>query len=187
MASDKSHKTMSIYNDRYYCTTQFSVCMPTSRTVSIDWEKYGSKIASLSDKSVIPDLKTFKKTKNSLKNTDNTQNKELDLFWKMVYKTRCVDKDEGYMCQSSFPLNKEESSFSKYILNNKMFTHLKEVLDTTAIREVITTDNEYNDIMTHIIFKGQSFYNGIIADPTIALYLCDQYYPIYTWILIKAQ
>ena len=102
-------------------------------------------------------------------------------FWQLISKIGCRDKDEGIMRQSSIRLSRIERSELINAVNSKYMPELKAIMDTTAILEGINSI-DYNDLLMHIIAKGKSFYQGIITDPVVGLYLCDQFYPVYTWL-----
>jgi hypothetical protein len=102
-------------------------------------------------------------------------------FWQLISKIGCRDKDEGTMRQSSIRLSRIERSELINAVNSKYMPELKAIMDTTAILEGINAI-DYDDLLMHIIAKGKSFYQGIITDPVVGLYLCDQFYPVYTWL-----
>ena len=104
------------------------------------------------------------------------------VFWRLVKKLNCYDRDEYTMNihsidiystgEKEFLLEKINSIFI-YILTLK----LKDIPVLDGINSI-----DYNNFMTHIIFKGAEFYMAIILNPEMSLYLCDQFYPIHDWL-----
>ena len=100
-------------------------------------------------------------------------------FWTHISEIRCLDKDEGVMTKNNirFPKGK-----CREILNN-IDTHYIPPL-RRAIPGILNNINptDHLDFMTHIICKGLNFYKSAIEMPDICLYLCDNFYPIHTWL-----
>jgi len=104
-------------------------------------------------------------------------------FWNMIRVIRCYDKDEGLMTEKSIKLPKFKC---KEIIRKINYTYMP-VLKNKIEQYLnnIEMENREN-FMTHIICKGKDFYNIILSDPSICLYLCDKYYPLHTWISDKS-
>lgn len=113
--------------------------------------------------------------------TQDHQVREVELFWSTISRFRYCDRDEGYVSKNHIRLNRDEKIFIKRMLDFRFIPQMKTILDETPIHDGIDA-SEYNNLITHIIFKGKLFYEGIIQNPIVSLYLCNQYYPIYSWI-----
>jgi len=108
------------------------------------------------------------------------------VFWALMRRVRCCDKDEGRMTKSSISLSPDDCRTVLYMINEKFLPALDTALTDIPIMDGIDI-SEYNDLLTHIIAKGSTFYDGIIANPIVSLYLCDQFYPVYTWLIQLAN
>jgi hypothetical protein len=154
-----------------YNKTDSHNAIPTIDTVSIT--------PTINPVSITPILNTFE-SKSEIYNDNYTQ-LDIDLFWKKIKKIKCIDKDEGRMTYRNVKLN----TFSKdHIIKLLDIKFLKEL--ENAIKDIpipfTKGQPEYNNFLTHIIAKGKPFYEGIKMNPVVCLYLCDNYYPIYTWL-----
>jgi hypothetical protein len=113
----------------------------------------------------------------------NTPIKQQDenLFWEIISGIRCLDKDEGTMTNRSIKLSPIMKKHVIKMLIRKYFDELSHAITDVAL----PFDDEKNrhNFMTHIITKGKVFYDGILNVPSVCLYLCDNYYPIYDWII----
>jgi predicted phosphoadenosine phosphosulfate sulfurtransferase len=86
------------------------------------------------------------------------------------------------MSESSINLDYNKKTFVQTKLDSIFIPILKKKLSDTAVFNGIE-ENNINNFITHITFKGKVFYNAIINNPDLSLYLCTQFYPIYDWIL----
>lgn len=107
-------------------------------------------------------------------------------LWNDIASIRCCDRDEGVMTINNIRLSRDICTIILDILNDIHLPLLRDCLRNVPIMDGIEESN-YNDLLTHAICKGRDFYSGIIRNPEIILYLCDQYYPIYTWLTQKAR
>jgi hypothetical protein len=102
-------------------------------------------------------------------------------FWHLIRRINCYDKSDGRMTKNNIVLSHNECLDVITIIDLKYIPKLKECLVDVPIMDGIDI-SDYNNLLTHIIAKGEDFYNGIIANPMVSLYLCDQFYPVYTWL-----
>jgi hypothetical protein len=107
-------------------------------------------------------------------------------LWDDIASIRCRDRDEGVMTINNIRLSRDICAMILDILNEIHLPLLRNCLRNVPVMDGIEESN-YNDLLTHAICKGREFYSGIIRNPEIILYLCDQYYPIYTWLTQKAR
>lgn len=170
----------SRYNSKY---------QPETRFVNIDWKNAITPIisASTSDKCINTNTEWHRDEKNKDVKLDNEEKlNAIELidesdFWALISRIRCCDKDEGGMTKNNIRLNNDECRDVLLMINGKYIPELKTVLTNIPILDGIDA-SDYNNLLTHIIAKGRAFYNGIMENPVVSLYLCDQFYPVYTWI-----
>jgi hypothetical protein len=103
------------------------------------------------------------------------------VFWGIIDSVQLYDRDELNMSESSINLDHNQKTFVLTKMDSVFIPILKEKLSDTAVFDGIEA-NDINNFITHITFKGKIFYNAIINDPDLSLYLCTQFYPIYDWI-----
>jgi len=109
-------------------------------------------------------------------------------FWIKISNVKCYDKDEKKMSKSEFlrMLPKKhtihEMNYYKNWMDSVFIPKLKEKIIHTNLMDVVSS-NDLKDILAHIIFKGKDFYNTILQDPEVCLYLVNQYHPIYDWLV----
>jgi len=161
----------------------------TTRPVKIDWKKCHVKILKLSKKKSKEynlhehvNYTSFEE-KKEIENSD-----EKDIyrnFWWVVDKIQWCDVDEKKLTPDNITnrYTKNECVYLYETMNTKLIPQLKAVLSNTALFDNLDTKSSIN-IMAHIIMKGEAFYNGIIENPDVSLYLIDQFYPVYDWISI---
>jgi hypothetical protein len=110
------------------------------------------------------------------------------VFWNMISRITWYDRDERhmyvYMALNRFTTN--EKSYILQQINDIYIPKLKEKLTNVPLLQTVESDN-HNNILTHIIMKGKVFYNGILNNPEVSLYLYDQYYPVYDWLRHNIQ
>jgi hypothetical protein len=152
-----------------------------SRPVLIDWEKLAVCIEDLSLRRETGNFQRYIQTDPVAKTKNIIKKKEMDMFWRIVGRYRCCDRDEGHMSAIHVPVA-PESRYVLRVMRTTLIPNLRKELDKTAICDGLDDELSYINLMSHIIAKGQAFYNGIMQNPGVSLYLCDQYYPIYTWI-----
>ncbi len=183
----------------------------TTRFTNIDWRNYKDIIKLVDMESwEFPDniimtrdkyetkkqhddnekAKKGKAHKNKVKKTVKTnptriveQYSEPTDIWQLVSKVRYYDKDEYKMNQNglSRKLSARDCTYIINQLDTSYFDDLRSTLDDTAIFTSLD-ESDHKDIMTHIVMKGKSFYLGITECPDIAVYLCDQFYPVFGWL-----
>ena len=101
-------------------------------------------------------------------------------FWNMLSGIRCYDKDEGIMRETNIKLPKYKCKEILRNINNVYMPVLKNKIEPYLNN--IELEEDKKNFMTHIICKGKQFYDVVLNDPTICLYLCDKYYPLHTWL-----
>lgn len=178
-------------NNRY-----FTVCKhgyyPTfskkqKRNVKIDWERTSELIE---EASINPDISFDNFCKYNIEKKTDIDNVEMfkilddRKFWKIINKIPYYDKDENKMNINSINLKPKICKKILDKINTELIPELKLSFSNISTLECMNDPNEYNNFLTHIIFKGEIFYNGIKNDPVVCLYLQSdyQYYPIYNWI-----
>ena len=166
-----------IFNDEFF---------HASRPVAINWEKLHNKIQEFIVQTEPIHLQRYiQKGKVNTKTT--FKKKDMDTFWRIMRGYRCCDLDEGHMSPSNISSSPNEARFVLGILSNRLIPKLRKELDKTAICDGLDNDVDYVNLMTHVVAKGEEFYNGILQNPVVSLYLCDQYRPINTWLLSAAN
>jgi hypothetical protein len=139
---------------------------------------------SISD---ISTSKIFNKQYNSIKYDNISSKKQLPTiindndFWHIIAKIISYDRDEGIMTRNSIRLTIAECTNILAAINFKYIPELKEKLRDVPIMDGIEA-NDYNNLLTHIIARGKSFYIGIMNNPIVSLYICEQFYPVHTWL-----
>jgi hypothetical protein len=187
------------HNGAYICTT---------RDVAIDWEKSISNIISMStlpkcndlciiDRIVgsnrvkrIPIIQTDEKKNEQVQddtlvenfsNDEDTKN-DITIFWNMVSKINWCDTDERSLniqhIKRAFNIN--EIRFILRKMENYYMPRLRAAVESVHLADLV--DENFNNVLAHIIMKGKIFYNGIIRLPEVSLYLCDKFYPVYDWL-----
>jgi hypothetical protein len=102
-------------------------------------------------------------------------------FWQTIELINWYDKDEKLL--GKFSITNKFNRITRMrlfdMLNNIILPILKEKL--SLLLESIDIEN-HNNILTHIVMKGQVFYDFIISNPVVCFYLIDQFYPVYDWL-----
>ncbi len=104
-------------------------------------------------------------------------------FWNMITSIRCYDKDEGIMRETNIKFPKYKCKEILQNINRVYMPVLKNKLEPYLNN--IELEEDKKNFMTHIICKGKQFYDVVLNDPTVCLYLCDKYYPLHTWLSNK--
>ena len=182
-------------NSRYLSTTDGSRSYnrqykKSTRFVNICWRSAYKDIEKISigQQTGFDEVKWYRDAKNNDIKThvDDIKTPVFEtiddsVFCALMRRVRCCDKDEGRMTKSSISLSPDDCRTVLYMINGKFLPALKTALTDIPIMDGINV-SEYNDLLTHIIAKGSAFYDGMIANPIVSLYLCDQFYPVYTWL-----
>jgi hypothetical protein len=103
-------------------------------------------------------------------------------FWCIIDRFNWCDKDERKIQKKT--LQRIGNMDCAFVLNQIFGVYLyplQKALSETCIFDSMP-EIEHNNIMVHIIMKGKTFYEGIIENPIISLYLCENYYPAYDWL-----
>lgn len=180
-----------------------------TRPVVIDWKKSISNIISLSqlEKGINIDIQsavkmskkkksTRKKSKSDNKsnieitkvyiNDDESESEDHNMrilsFWDMLSGIRWFDKDERRMISNDLiqNVNMDQLRYIFEQIDETFIPELRTALNDVPLLQAIDDEN-HNNILTHIILKGKQFYEGIIQNPEVSLYLIPQYYPAYDW------
>ena len=166
--------------------------LPTPNTlrdnIVFNWAAlYRNVVDSSLSISDISTSKIFNKQYNSIKYDNISSKKQLPTiindndFWTIIAKIISCDRDEGIMTRNSIRLTIVECTNILSAINFKYIPELKEKLHDVPIMDGIEA-NDYNNLLTHIIARGKSFYIGIMNNPIVSLYLCEQFYPVHTWL-----
>ena len=166
--------------------------LPTPNTlrdnIVFNWAAlYRNVVDSSLSISDISTSKIFNKQYNSIKYDNISSKKQLppiindNDFWTIIAKIISCDRDEGIMTRNSIRLTIVECTNILSAINFKYIPELKEKLHDVPIMDGIEA-NDYNNLLTHIIVRGKSFYIGIMNNPIVSLYLCEQFYPVHTWL-----
>ena len=114
-------------------------------------------------------------------NYDRYITNQIELCWELIKYITIYDRDESiieYNHLLSY-MSCQEYRYLKLYIDSKLIPELqKNILSLLAYLD----ENEHNNIMTHIIFKGRAFYEMVLQDYTVGLFLISNYYPIYNWI-----
>ena len=109
---------------------------------------------------------------------------EIDMFWKIIGRIRCVDKDDGRMSATCIRFNLTDYRLTLAMLDYHFIPKLKAKLTEVPFDRL--SEIEQKNFFTHIIAKGKEFYSWVLSSPSICLYILEKnYYPIYQWILQK--
>lgn len=180
------------------------ITLNATRNIAINWEPNILTIVEMSTTSKEVTLnisnslinKPIKKNnpeyinlENDLKVEDNKGETTIEdnllrtAFWTMISRINCVDRDEGLLYKNDIlrKFSMREVIFLLEQINNIYIPILKAKLNNVPLLQTIGDEN-YNNILTHIIVKGKIFYEGIINNPEVSLYLCNQFYPIHDWL-----
>jgi hypothetical protein len=163
--------------------------MPATRFVNFDWKKAIKNIekASVCESGTVEPTNWLNyEKKNNVEISQQSQQQVVEYmdesqFWSYINQIRCCDKDEGRMTKNNICLSSVECQNILMSIDDKYIPELKISLTNIPIMDGIPS-SDYCNLLTHIIAKGKPFYNGIIENPMVSLYLCDQFYPVYTWI-----
>jgi hypothetical protein len=180
----------------------------TTRSVAIDWEKSISNIISMStlpkcndlriiDRIVgsnrikqIPVIKTDEKKNEQVQddtlvenfNNDEDTKNDINVFWNIISKINWGDTDERSLNIQHIKrvLNINEIRFILRKMENYYMPRLRVAVESVHLEDLV--EENFNNVLAHIIMKGKIFYNGIILLPEVSLYLCDKFYPVYDWL-----
>jgi hypothetical protein len=102
-------------------------------------------------------------------------------FWQTIEVINWYDKDEKILGKFSISnkFNRITRTHLFDMLNNIILPILKKKL--SLLLALVDIEN-HNNILTHIVMKGQAFHDFIILNPDVSFYLVDQFYPAYDWL-----
>jgi hypothetical protein len=106
-----------------------------------------------------------------------------ETFWSMISRVKLYDTDEIRITKSSLfnKFTKHEMEFLIKQIDNVYIPILKNKLIDVPLLQSVDIIN-HNNILSHIICKGQLFYEGILGMPEVSLYLYNKFYPVYDWL-----
>lgn len=156
--------------------------------IYIDDDTYLDDVVNINNVVNLDDAGNITKILDDAGNITKIDEKETEEeFWVNISEIKCYDKDEKKMTQSEFLkmiLKKNTTHGIQYYkswMDDIFIPRLKEKIIYINLMDFIEPSN-LDDILAHIIFKGKEFYNTILQNPDVCLYLVNQYYPIYSWI-----
>ena len=106
--------------------------------------------------------------------------KHIEKFWTIMRKIRCIDKDEGRMTASRVSMSAADKNLVILLMDNRFIPMLRRSLDEVPFETL--SEQDQKNFFSHVIAKGEVFFNGILENPIISLYLLNNFYPIYTWL-----
>jgi hypothetical protein len=172
--------------------------MTINRITQINWAlsiKNVVKMSTVNKNIIIKNGLVFNDTSNKNLVIDNTltnntsklriDNKILDLFWSIVSQVHWYDADEKTLNKKDITniFSKRERKFLLKKIDTLVIPTLKDALAATDLLQYVDIEN-HNNILAHIIIKGKPFYDWVIQNPGVSLYLVSQYYPVYDWLYI---
>jgi len=179
----------------------------STRPVLIDWKKNINDIIKMSTAvkgttldftNIIDNSRQQFDTTNSIEPLPDTELKTLEentvltygrensilvkSFWSIISRISWYERDERQLTTRDLTrvFSSREMEFLLDIINRIFIPELKASLGGVCLHYI--DEEKQNNILTHIIMKGQLFYTNIIEFPEVSLYLCDQYYPVYDWL-----
>jgi hypothetical protein len=152
---------------------------PHIKCIDIVKDSGSEDLVNISDNELLSNLHESKNDVLPVMNIPITQHDETS-FWRIISSIRCLDKDEGRMTNRSIKLSNTHKKHVLRMLHGKYFAELQHAIVDLPLP--FDDEKTIHNFMSHIIAKGKSFYNGILTDPVVCLYLCDNYYPIHDWI-----
>ena len=155
---------------------QANPILATKKKLKNAWLAEGKKLSSLpndSEETVIP-----------IKTTSTIVRLEsIEHFWTIIGRVRWYDKDERRLTKNDLQrcITKTDIRYILTHMDNVLIPALTRAVSDGPLLQTIDQEN-HNNILAHIIIKGLEFYNGIMNNPDVSLYLYDQFYPVYDWL-----
>jgi hypothetical protein len=185
-------KTDSIYEPHGKCfiryAKEYDTCSRYQREIYNHWTTSAKDIIKFSRS-----LKSFKfdlgekiKENNNIqekkiKENNNIQEKNNIQFWNIINNLQWYDRDEGMIDNITRQDILENKLFIFSNLESYFIPELKITLINLPIRTILN-ESEYNNFISHIVFKGTQFYNAVTESPDLCLYLLYNYHPVYNWV-----
>jgi hypothetical protein len=171
------------YNDEFTHMT---------RTVAVDWQKSISNIIIMSTlpngNNICIRDRIVGSTRDNSRLVIKTDEKKNELvpddtvFWNLISRINWYDTDERSLnkqhIKRAFNIDQMRSILIK--MKNVYIPRLRIAVASANLEDLV--EENFNNVLAHIIMKGKIFYNGIILLPEVSLYLCDKFYPVYDWL-----
>jgi hypothetical protein len=120
------------------------------------------------------------------KEKENNIEEENAQFWNLIDNLHWYDKDDGKMDIISLHNIRENHSFIFGKLETYFIPKLKIDLNNLHVRDILN-ESDYNNFISHIVFKGTQFYNAVTESPDLCMYLLYNYHPIYNWLATNPE
>jgi|SaaInlV_165m_DNA_1040744.scaffolds.fasta_scaffold78471_2 hypothetical protein len=190
--NETNYKSPYAHNNRYLAQyLSHSAPITSMKRSDVNWELTGPLLEKQSlikiPNKTVSQMIIYKEKKHVSKKEKkiiktNKMVDDIKNFWEIIKNIKCYDKDEGHMSVRSILPAIKRKNFVLRILNSYIPVIKSLLLDKTSISDAID-ENQFNDLITYIIFKGKLFYEAVKKDPELSLYLCTQYSPVYTWLV----
>ena len=137
------------------------------------------------ENSVNPEQKNKNSTHPEQKKEDNTilYDSAVKDFWNIVKKIRISEPDDIIITINNLNIAQRDISLVMSMVDN-LSKELSMIFKINNITPLIPSD-QYDNLITHIIFKGYNFYSEVLNNPDICLYLIDNHYPIKDWLATR--
>jgi hypothetical protein len=112
---------------------------------------------------------------------DGTENADT-VFWDIINRINWYDTDERSLNRQHIKraFNIDQMRFILSKMENVYMPRLRIAVESAHLEDLV--EENFDNVLAHIIMKGKIFYNGIILLPEVSLYLCDKFYPVYDWL-----
>jgi hypothetical protein len=112
---------------------------------------------------------------------EDTENADT-VFWNMINRINWYDTDEVSLNRQHIKrtFNIDQIRFILRKMKNVYIPRLRIAVESAHLEDLV--EENFNNVLAHIIMKGKQFYSGIILLPEVSLYLCDKFYPVYDWL-----
>lgn len=165
-----------------------------SRNVNIDWQKYGEtiKLAGEDSKISLDDIKanSEKKIESTIRTIKVSKALTDTEFWNIINSVVYCDKDDRLISIHNISSVISRKTCKKILskIDNQFIPELTILLanNTPASNntDIVFRLIVYKNFLTHIIFKGFDFYNGVRETPMLSQYIYEQnqFYDIHDWL-----
>lgn len=165
-----------------------------TRSVNLDWQKYGEtiKLASEDSKISLDDVEANleKKITSEPRNIKICKILTDTEFWTIINSVIYCDKSDRFISIYNISDAIPQKICKKILfkINNQFIPELTISLcnNIPSLDDNYMVNNPmvYKNFITHIIFKGFDFYNAVRETPMLSLYIYEQnqFYNIYDWL-----
>lgn len=103
-------------------------------------------------------------------------------FWLLINKAQWCDNDERTLSKMNITrvFTREQRNHILLNMNNHLIPQLTRVVADVHLQDLV--EENFINVLAHIIMKGKNFYEAIIIMPEVCLYLNDKFYPVYDWL-----